>query len=180
MALTDVLGAHVGPVPVWLIVGAGAVAVAVFAPKLFNKSASTLTGSNTSGAAVMDSNVDPTTGIPYQIEQQSNPQTGLPNYYNQPGFGLPTNYGAPPSATPAATTDPYAAQKTNAINQWEAHTGHVWNGPPGSYPAGWIAPDVPGAYSNGVYKVPPTNPSGMGLPPTNRSLRWPHMTAYRR
>ncbi len=74
---------------------------------------------------------DPTTGAALSTgQQQTTPATATGQVATSGG------------------TDPYATQKAVAIQQWQQKTGKKWTGPAGSYPAGWIKPDVPGALTN--------------------------------
>ena len=164
----------IGGVPIWLIVIGGGVAVAYIAPKLLKKSGTT-TGAaqSANGTTALPDTLDPVTGVPYAIESTIDPHTGLPVYYS------PVATGAS-GATTTSTTDPYAAQKTQAITAWQQHTGQTWSGPPGSYPAGWIAGgNVPGAATllspGHVSWVVPLAPAGSGLPPVGSAARWPYV-----
>jgi len=178
--LNEILSAHLGPVPVWLIIAGGAVAIAIFAPKLLaNFGGGSSTGSTSAAAgttATADPNIDPVTGVPYTVEETTNPANGLPLYtsYNPPP---PATSGASATTGSSTTTDPYAQEKATAIAQWQAHTGETWKGPAGSYPAGWIQPNVPGAATksgSGQYTfIVPLAPTGSGVGP-NIHPRWPY------
>jgi hypothetical protein len=94
------------PIWVWLlIVGGGLLLAFVILPRFTGKSGSS--SSSATGTA-NDPNIDPNTGVPYNIESQINPATGLPAYYgvgNAGGTmppvvsgGSPTGGGSPPIA----------------------------------------------------------------------------------
>ena len=183
MDFLSILGDHVGPVPVWLIVGVGAIGVAVFAPKLLSRfSGGSATTSANSGASTMPDMIDPVSGVEFSVETATDPSTGLPVYYS------PVATGATSSTTTTGATlppDPNATAKQTAISQWVAKNGKPWTGPAGSYPSGWIQPALPGAYIIGQgFTVPynPTagNPGGHGVAANHPYLpaaHWPFARA---
>ena len=102
------------PVWVWIIAG-GAVVVGIVWWMRRQQSGTTgsgVLGQNTTATATPDPNIDPYTGVPYSIEEATNPATGLPAYYGGPGVDQNLNglTGPTPSvqqpAPPAPTLVP--------------------------------------------------------------------------
>lgn len=100
------------------------------------------------------------------------------------GAALSTGQQTTTPATPTTTSSPTVAQQKNAaIQAWQAHTGQKWTGPPGSYPAGWLAGgDVAGAgqqYGPGqiAYKIPLSGSGGSGGSGSNASGGGPGVMA---
>lgn len=162
------------PAWVWLIVVVGGgVAVAIFIRRQgsSNSQSGTL-GSNPGGQQAPGdySQIDPYTGVPYTIESQINPNTGLPAYYGGPGVDN-NNAGsqisgppAPPSGTPpppppsgTPPTPPVPGVTTGATS-----AGSVLPG--GSGGRGRMPPVAPPPGSHGG-PIPPTGvPGGHGRP----------------
>lgn len=113
--MKELLSRDIGGLPAWawgLIVLGGGIGLFFFIRRQSGSSGSTsgALGQNSSSAAAPDmSQIDPNTGIPYSIESQTNPATGLPAYYGGPGVdqSLPTNSPVPdPAPTPTPTPTP--------------------------------------------------------------------------
>lgn len=108
--IPEFLKTQIGPFPlwIWLIAGAG-VAGFILIPKLLNKSSSnnpnasdpTATDAGTANAQLASEGIDPLTGVPFSVEDAINPNTGLPNYYNNYPS---TNSGASTSGTSSSGT----------------------------------------------------------------------------
>ena len=122
---------------------------------------------------------DPTTGAALSTGQQTTipaATTTTPAATTTPTPADTTTTTTPAGTTPAtptptpttqvaynAATDPMAIGKYNAIKAWENKWGAAWDGPPGSYPSGWLPGNVPGAWDpNNLYFVIPLNSSGSG------------------
>lgn len=96
----------VGGVPNWawavaIAVGVGA---AYFIPKLSTGQTQNQQATAAQAANQLPSTIDPLTGVPYDIESQINPATGLPAYYGGPGVQPTSNQ---PSQSSGITTDQY-------------------------------------------------------------------------
>ena len=121
----NILQTTVFGIPVWMIglVVGGVVLFLVIRSR--NSSSTGALGQNTSTAAP-DPNIDPLTGVPYSVEEATNPATGLPAYYGGPG----TDGNPPPPATPGggggtpSTVTIRARQTSGPLATWDqAHTG---------------------------------------------------------
>lgn len=144
----SLFSAKIGPVPVWMIVGAGGIGLALFAPKLLSKftgggnSAQGGPTDNTGTPGVSNNlpdTIDPITGIPYAVEEAIDPNTGLPVYMDlYYGTGIST----PPSPNPTPTPPPAAPFPQPGGTG--AGSGSV---PPGGVPPG----------------IPPAAPFGQGV-----------------
>lgn len=124
---------NIGPFPVvvWIVAGGAVLAFFVLPkvfPGLFGGGTTSQTASNTgtpsadtSGQALQgyantlsQAGIDPLTGVPFSIEGATNPNTGLPNYYNSstgttpPTTGTPTQ--TPTGPTPTPPTPPVTDQ----------------------------------------------------------------------
>lgn len=96
----EFLSRDIGGLPAWawgLIVGGGALGLVIFLRRQQGGPGSTLGQNNQAPTdPTYGGVIDPFTGVPYSIESQVNPATGLPNYYNPDPAPTPT-----PTPTPA-------------------------------------------------------------------------------
>lgn len=103
----EFLSKDLGGIPVWawgLIVGGAGVGLFLFIrSQQSSSSGSTLGSSGGNNGSIDTSQIDPNTGIPYTIESDINPATGLPAYYGGPGVTSPPGTDTATSGLPAGT-----------------------------------------------------------------------------
>lgn len=128
----------IGFLPVWayavIVVIGGVVFYIWFKNYQANKNTANTVAQSTSGVAganqnynplnpTGDPNIDPNTGVPYQLEEAVNPQTGAPYYYSPPQSGpvttspptdqtTPTDTSTTPASTPSTPPPPAADTST--------------------------------------------------------------------
>lgn len=117
----EFLREYTGPLPNWVWIAAIVLGITgYFLWQRFKGNSSADSASSNAGTsqAANDPNIDPNTGVPYNIESQIDPKTGLPAYYSNPGntnlgtSTTPTTTGVPVTTPPPAD---YSAQY-NALN----------------------------------------------------------------
>lgn len=106
----DFLKRPIFGLPGWVVVGVvliGGIGLFLFIRKSQGNSNASTLGQNPTGPAPDLSQIDPYTGVPYSIEGQTNPATGLPAYYGGPGV----DQNPPPTTNPGPsgpTQRPYS------------------------------------------------------------------------
>jgi hypothetical protein len=99
MDFRQLMSAKLGPVPVPLVIITVVAGVGYLIYKRNKASSGGNQGLGNNGTPP-DPRIDPTTGVPWDIENQINPNTGLPNYYGGPGIDTGANAGASGSGGP--------------------------------------------------------------------------------
>lgn len=108
------LSQRLGPFPVWVwgVVLIGGVVVVLVVKRMQNgttTNASGVLGQNSAGQVnplnpSNDPNIDPNTGVPYQIEEAVDPNTGMPYYFQLTGGA--TSQGQAGGGSNGSTTPP--------------------------------------------------------------------------
>lgn len=103
--MDQLLYGRVFGLPVWVVglvvIGGGIAAYFLFFRHRSSSSSGTL-GQSTQ-PPIDTSQIDPITGVPWTVEEQTNPNTGLPNYYNNTGNNGTTGPTAPGTSVTATT-----------------------------------------------------------------------------
>jgi hypothetical protein len=137
--LQQLMAAKIGPVPVPLAIAAVVGGVGYLIYKNRKSAATSANNGLGNNATPPDPNIDPTTGVPWDIERMTNPNTGLPNYYGGPGIDTGSNAGGGGSGGP--------------INEIPPNPGGVGLGPTPTPTGGGIPPN-PGGIGSGPGGVP--------------------------
>ena len=147
----------------WLIAAVGAGGLVYVFWKWHSSSSGATLGQSSSPGTSLPAELDPLTGVPYQVEEAINPATGLPNYYNQSP--------PPPSSPPPPTPD--ATGQSGTPSEWMGFS--VQPGPPavdpGGAPFSWtnptpVTPTPLQRNPDSGFSVQPGTHPFMGPPPT--------------
>lgn len=114
--MNELLNARILGMPAWLVGGVvigGGLALAWYIRRGRGSGSGALGQNSAASAAPADPNIDPNTGVPYSVEEATNPATGLPAYYGTPGLDgsgqqppTPPAPGPGPGPTPGTGINP--------------------------------------------------------------------------
>jgi hypothetical protein len=112
-----VLSRRLGPLPMWAYIAIVVIGGVVFYLwwRHYTNSNAANQAQSTSGIAganpaydplnpTNDPNIDPNTGVPYQLEEATNPATGAPYYYSSPTSSPPPSTTTTPVVTPPTSS----------------------------------------------------------------------------
>lgn len=161
------LQARLGPLPLWgwLVAGVALGGAAL----LFWKRQKGTSGGTTLGQSQQSgpqpnynySSLDPLTGVPYSVESQVNPNTGLPNYYNT----------QTPSPTPNPVGPPTVRPPDDATAAWRTINPNTTTTPPAAFVNWWNSGHQGPPPTNLAPMLPPGPSGGVNPPPQSG---WPY------
>ena len=187
----DFLQGEIGGLPKWawgLIVIGGGIGLYLFIRHQQGGGASSALGQQ-AATPIDTSQLDPYTGVPYNIESSTNPATGLPAYYGGPGVDPATQTPTPtPTPTPSSGNKVTTTTGSQNLQQYAAAYGttpsniyynnlNSWLKSPGNYQKYLTAPIPAGKslYLAGATQYPAPTGSGPSGP-YQATPFWPVMT----